>query len=268
MNLPIYTTEKNKAGEKQLPAQFNEEYRPDLIQRAVIAFESAAQQRFGSNARAGLRKSARTSKRRRDYRTTYGYGISRVARKIFSRRGTRMSWAGASTPQTRGGRRAHPPKSEKIVEQKINHQEKQKAIRSAMAATLQKELVQQRGHKVPANYPFIMDSAFENLTKTKDVEKVLLSLGFEAELQRSAIKKVRAGKGKLRGRYHRRKKGILIVVGQDCALRKAAQNVPGVDVVPVRSLNAHLLAPGAMPGRATLWTENAINILEKERLFS
>ena len=128
MKLTIYNTEKNKAGEKQLPVQFGEEYRPDLIQRAVIAFESTARQLYGSNARAGLRKSARTSKRRRDYRTTYGYGISRVARKIFSRRGTRMSWAGASTPQTRGGRRAHPPKSEKILEQKINQKEKQKAV--------------------------------------------------------------------------------------------------------------------------------------------
>lgn len=267
MKLPIYTTEKNKAGEKQLPAQFGEEYRPDLIQRAVIAFESAARQLYGSNARAGLRKSARTSKRRRDYRTTYGYGISRVARKIFSRRGTRMSWAGASTPQTRGGRRAHPPKSEKIQEQKINQKEKQKAVRSAMAATLNKELVTQRGHKVPATYPFILSSAFENMTKTKEVEQILTLLGFEAELIRSSIKKIRAGKGKLRGRPYRRKKGILIVVGQECPLIRAAQNVPGVDVITVRSLNAHILAPGAMPGRVTLWTENAINVIEKERLF-
>ncbi len=267
MKLPIYTTEKNKVGEKQLPVQFGEEYRPDLIQRAVLAFESAARQLYGSNARAGLRKSARTSKRRRDYRTTYGYGISRVARKIFSRRGTRMSWAGASTPQTRGGRRAHPPKSEKIQEQKINQKEKQKAVRSAMAATLNKELVTQRGHKVPTTYPFILNSAFENLTRTKEVEQALISLGFEAELIRSSIKKIRAGKGKSRGRPYRRKKGILIVVGQECPLVRAAQNVPGVDAITVRSLNAHVLAPGAMPGRVTLWTENAINVLEKERLF-
>jgi hypothetical protein len=33
-------------------------------------------------------------------------------------------------------------------------------------------------------------------------------------------------------------------------------------------LNAELLAPGAMPGRVTLWTENAINILEKDKLFN
>src|SRR3989338_11196321 len=184
MKLPIYTLEKNKAGEKQLPIQFGEEYRPDLIQRAVLAFESAARQLYGSNARAGLRKSARTSKRRRDYRTTYGYGISRVARKIFSRRGTRMSWAGASTPQTRGGRRARPPKSEKVQEQKINQKEKQKAIRSAMAATLNKELVIQRGPQVPTMYPFILSSAFESITKTKEVEQTLVALGFEAELTR------------------------------------------------------------------------------------
>lgn len=48
---------------------------------------------------------------------------------------------------------------------------------------------------------------------------------------------------------------------------KAAANVPGVEAVEVKHLNAELLAPGAEPGRLTLWTKAAINILEKEKLF-
>ena len=48
----------------------------------------------------------------------------------------------------------------------------------------------------------------------------------------------------------------------------AAKNIPGVDVVEVKSLNAELLAPGAKPGRLTLWSSAAIEVMGKEKLFS
>src|SRR3989338_38182 len=114
MKIPILTPEKTKIGEKELPSHFLEEYRPDLIQRAVLALQSAARQRYGAYPEAGLRHSSKLSKRRRKYRGSYGLGISRVNRKILSRRGTRFNWAGAFSPQTVGGRRSHPPKAEKI----------------------------------------------------------------------------------------------------------------------------------------------------------
>ena len=50
-------------------------------------------------------------------------------------------------------------------------------------------------------------------------------------------------------------------------LSRAIENIPGIDVVEVKSLNAELLAPGAKAGRLVLWTIAAINILEKENLF-
>ena len=49
-----------------------------------------------------------------------------------------MNWVGAFAPGTVGGRRAHPPKSEKIWSKKINKKENAKAIRSAISATLLK----------------------------------------------------------------------------------------------------------------------------------
>lgn len=267
MKLPIFDTELKKSGERKLPRQFNEEYRPDLITRAVHALQSAARQKYGADPKAGMRHSSKLSKRRRKYRGCYGFGISRVNRKILSRRGTRMSWVGTFSPQTRGGRRSHPPKAEKIFEKSINKKENRKAIRSAMSATLNKEIVAQRGHKIPTEYPFIIDNSFEKFAKTKDVEKALLSLGFADEIKRSLIKKIRAGIGKLRGRKYQRKKGILIVVSENCPLNSSAKNVPGVDVVEVKALNAELLAPGALPGRVTLWTEKAIEEIEKNNLF-
>lgn len=268
MKLPIIDLHKKKSGDKELPIQFSEEFRPDLIKRAVHALQSASRQRYGAYAEAGKRSASSVSKRRRDYRGCYGFGISRVNRKILSRRGTRMFWVGAFSPQTVGGRRSHPPKAEKILERKINKKENQKAIRSALAATMNKIIVCKRGHKVPIEYPFVMESAFENLSKTKDVEEVLLSLGFKDELDRCAVKKIRAGMGKRRGRKYQRKKGILIVVAEKCPVMKAAENIEGIDVATVKGLNAELLAPGAMPGRVTLWTEKAIDSLKKDNLYN
>lgn len=268
MKLPILAADKKRSGEKTLPVQFDEKYRPDLIARAVHALQSAARQAYGSSTEAGFRHSSSVSKRRRDWRGSYGFGISRVNRKIHSHRGTRFGWVGAFSPQTRGGFRAHPPKVYKDWEQKINQKENAKAIRSAIAATVNKNLVEKRGHHVPAEYPFIIASSFEQVSKTNEVEKAFVDLGFTAELERSAQKKVRAGIGKMRGRRYRRRKGILLVVSGDCPVIKAAQNIPGTDVVEVHALNAEVLAPGAHPGRVTLWTENAVEILAKQNLFN
>lgn len=265
--IPTYNLQKQKMQEVELPTQFQEEYRPDLIQRAVHALQSAARQKYGASPEAGFRHSSRVSKRRRNYRGCYGFGISRVNRKVLSRRGARMFWVGAFSPQTVGGRRAHPPKAKKILEKLINKKENKKAIRSAMTATLDKNLVVQRGHRLPTEYPFIVDSALEKMQKTKEVENVLAQLGFGAELDRSSVKKIRAGLATRRGRKYKRKKGILIVISGDCPLINAAENIPGLDVVKARELNAEALAPGALPGRVTLWTEGAINLIKTENLF-
>ena len=83
----------------------------------------------------------------------------------------------------------------------------------------------------------------------------------------SIHQEIRAGIGKMRGRKYQRKKGLLVVVSNDCPLIKAANNLSGIDVVPVASLNAELLAPGAMPGRASLWTEKAVDVINENKLF-
>ena len=267
MKLSIFDLTNSKIGEMQLPQQFHEEIRQDLIKRSVLAIQSHKRNRYSSSPSAGKRSSAKLSRRRRDYRGSYGFGISRVPRKIMSRRGTRMNWVGAFAPGTVGGRKAHPPKSEKIWRKKINEKERLKAIRSAMSATTSKEAVMQRGHLVPSTYPFILDEKFERLEKTKEVIQFLKSLGFDNELERVEERKVRAGKGKSRGRKYTGKKGPLIVISSQTNLMKSAINIPGVDVIDVKRLNVELLAPGGSPGRLTLWTTSAIEICKKENLF-
>ena len=128
-------------------------------------------------------------------------------------------------------------------------------------------MVKKRGHLIPENYPFILDKNFEDLGKTSEVRNALKLFGFEKELIRTNKKKIRSGKGKVRGRKYKTKKGPLIVVSKENKITKAANNIPGIDIVKVKDLNVELLAPGNNPGRLTLWTASAIEILEKEKLF-
>jgi len=266
MKANIIDLENKEIGKIDLPKQFEEPVRLDLIKKAVLNLQASNRQQYGSDPRAGKKVSCRISKKRHDYRGSYGFGISRVPRKIMSRRGTRMNWVGAFAPGTVGGRRAHHPKAEKIWETKINIKERRKAIRSALASTISKELVEKRGHKVPENYPLIIDDKFEKLDKTKELKNVLEKIGLKDELTRSSIKKVRAGKGTMRGRKYRKKTGPLIIVSDKCNL-ETCKNLPGVEIIKVKSINAELLAPGTEPGRLTIFTKSAIEKLEKDKLF-
>jgi len=264
----IQNLEGKKVKEVRIPEQFNEEYHPNLIKRAVLTLQSNKRQPYGAKPKAGLRASARISKRRHDYRGCYGHGISRVPRKVTWRRGTQFGWVGAVIPGTRGGRKAHPPKAEKNWSKKINIKEKRKAIRSAMSATLNLDLVKARNHIIPKDYPFIIESKIEDSQKTKELKQIFEILGLKEELKRVEVKKVRAGKGKSRGRKYRKKIGPLIVVSSNCKLKKAGTNIPGVEIIEVNKLNAELLAPGTQAGRLTLFTDKAIERLEKEKLFT
>ena len=267
MKVAILDISSNKVGELNLPNQFEEEIRPDIIHRAVLTIQSHRRQPYAAAKTAGKRASAKLSRRRKNYRGSYGIGISRVPRKIMTRRGTRMNWVGAFAPGTVGGRRAHPPKIQKIWWKKINNKENLKAIRSAISATMLKEIVAERGHLAPDSYPFVLDEKFESLDKTKKVLESFEKMGLNEEIHRIDNKHIRAGKGKSRGRKYKSSKGPLIVVSKNSGLGKAVANIPGIDIVEVKNLNAELLAPGGRPGRLTLWTSAAISALEKEGMF-
>lgn len=267
MKTDIYSIEGKKIKSIVLPAQFKEPIRPDLIKRAVLSIQSSKRQPYGASTEAGKRYSSKVSRRRRKYRGAYGRGISRSPRKVMTRRGTQFYWVGATAPFTVGGRRAHPPKSEKIWKQKINKLERRKAIRSALAATLDIDLIKKRGHKI-STLTNIIESKFEKLSTTKDVKKALKDLGLKEELERIQKKKIRAGKGKLRGRKYKRKVGPLLVISKESPLLKAAANLQGIDTCKIQDINTELLAPGTIPGRLTIFTEGAIELLEKNKLFT
>ena len=244
----------NVLKEIALPHVFTEEYRPDLIKRAVLAMQSNRLQPKGTDLLAGRRTSAES--------WGPGRGAARVPRITDGRRAARA-------PQAVGGRRAHPPKTEKILTKKINKKERRKAIKSAIAATINPERVRNRGHRFSdeIELPIVIEDSFASLEKTSEVEELLKAIGVWDDVLRAKDRKVRAGKGKMRGRRYKSKKSILIVISheeeqtEDKKITTAAKNLPGVDVSYAEELNAELLAPGTHPGRLTIWTESSLTKL-------
>ncbi|MFB6244873.1 MAG: 50S ribosomal protein L4 [Candidatus Nanohaloarchaea archaeon] len=248
-----------------LPVQFDERVRPDIVKRAVLSIQSKNRQDYGADPESGLKHVTRLNQRNNAFRTQKGRGMSRAPKKAMMSRGSQFHWVGAEAPHTRGGRTAHPPKAEKDFKEEINDRERRKAIRSAIAATTDEELVSEK-HRYDGELPLVSDS-IESVEKTQELEKHLEDLGLEEELERSGEKSVRGGRGTSRGRKYRRRTGPLVVVSEVGGIVDAASNLAGVEVSLVENLNAELLAPGAEPGRLTVWSESAVEKLEQEDLF-
>lgn len=267
MKLKILSKDCEVKGEIELPSQFNEKIRPDLIKRAFESEQNENRTPYGASKNAGMRHSVRISKRRHDYRGTYGIGQSRTPRKVMSRRGSRMNWTGAFAPMTVGGRRAHPPKSSKIWIRKINNKERNCAIRSAISATLSNDIAKVRGHKAPDNYPFAIDNSVCELKKTREVLDFFNKCGLGDDLKRARVKKIRPGLGKMRGRKYKKRKSALIVTTDKMNIEKSARNIPGIDIINIDQLNVNMLAPGSSPGRITFWSNSAIEKLSKDKMY-
>jgi large subunit ribosomal protein L4e len=247
----IFNLQGISTGKISLPTVFSTPLRPDVIKRAVLAIQSSRIQPQGRDPMAGKKTSAES-------RGT-GMGIARVPRVKGG--GGRAAFA----PSTVGGRQPHPPRAEKKILKDIPKKEARLALISAIAATAQKDTVASRGHKIEGivQIPLIIDDAFESLTKTKEVEETLTTLGVLGDIVRVRdSRKIRAGKGKRRGRKMKQAVGPLIVVVDSKGLINAASNLPGVDVSTVSSINTEMLAPGTHPGRLTIWTNGAIEKLD------
>lgn len=254
MEVNVYSTDGDPIEQVELPPIFEEEFRPDIIRRAVLAAQTSRVQSWGSDPQAGKRTTAETPGKRT--------GLTRVRR--VKGRGYHAAGRGAFAPFTKGGRRTHPPRPEQRREERINKKERHLAIRSAISATKERDLVTSRGHEADRvkEFPIVVDEKFEGINRTKEVKEALKNLAVGFDVERSKNKrKIRSGKGKMRGRRYRQAVGPLIVIGRDDGVVQAARNLPGVDVVPVEGLNAELLAPGGEPARLTVWTRSAVERL-------
>ncbi|QGA80988.1 50S ribosomal protein L4 [Candidatus Nanohalobium constans] len=248
-----------------LPNQFNERVRPDIIKRANLSIKSKKRQQYGADPEAGLRHVVYWKKQQNAYRGQKGKGMSRTPRKIRVRRGSQIYGDGAEAPNTVGGRTAHPPKSQKDFTEEINDKERRKAIRSAIAATADEELVSEK-HDYEGDLPLVEED-LSGIQKTQELKETLEDLGLEDELDRVSEKKVRGGMGANRGRKYVRKVGPLVVTAEDEGISDAASNLAGVEHSKVDQLNAEKLAPGATPGRLTVWSTKAVEKLEEDGMY-
>jgi large subunit ribosomal protein L4e len=230
-----------EAGEVDLPDAFETPFRPDLIRRAVAAAQANRKQPYGADPLAGMRTPAESP--------GSGRGMAHVPRQDGRAR---------RVPQAVGGRKAHPPKAEKDQGKQLNDKERKLAVRSALAATADAELVRERGHQFDDDValPVVVTDEFEELVKTQAVVDVLETLGLHADIDRADERTVKAGRGKTRGRKYRRPKSILFVTGGEPS--RAARNLAGADVVTGAQVNAEDLAPGGHAGRLTVFTEHGL----------
>ena len=247
----VFDLNGKEVSQLNLPHIFSTPSRPDVVKRAVVTIQSHKYQPQGRDPMAGKKNTAESRHA--------GLGIARVPR--FKERGQRAAFA----PGVVGGRSAHPPESIKKIKKKLPKKEMNLALRSAVAATASKETVSARGHMVDdvPDFPLVVVDDIQSLKKTQEVEETLSNLGVWADIFRvKESRKVRAGKGKMRGRKMKQAIGPLLVITQNDGVAEAARNLPGLDVVSVENLNAELLAPGTHMGRLTLWTNSAFEKVE------
>jgi large subunit ribosomal protein L4e len=241
----VYKTDGSSTEKIDLPEVFETAYRPDVIRKSFNVLHSNKRQPYGADPFAGTKQATASVGK--------GRGQSRVPRLTQGRRA-------ALAPCVVGGRRAHPPKAERVWKEKMNKKEKTLAKNSALAATADKEIVTNRGHKFDekVTLPIVVDDKFDTIKKTKDMITSLDKIGIYDDVLRATNgKHIRAGKGKTRGRKYRIPKSILIVTTNE-DIEKSARNLTGIDVVKTNQMNIEHLAPGGDAGRLTIFTKSAL----------
>ncbi len=257
MKTSVFDIDGKEKGEIELPSVFETPYRPDVINKAFTAIFTHSLQPKGNYYLAGKDTSAEYIGTGEGYRHAKNTGSSRLPR-------VKPGGGGLGdvrrVPNAKGGIRAHPPKTEKVIYKRINKKERELALKSAIASTAILELVRKRHSIKTDKLPLVVDDKFQELKKAKEIEKVLVSLGLSDDLDRARKKKIRAGKGKMRGRKYKKKLSALIVT-TSANFNKIVKNIPGIDAVLVKDLSVKDLAPGGQAGRLTIWTKSAIKSL-------
>ncbi|KAH6626919.1 ribosomal protein L4 domain-containing protein [Chaetomium sp. MPI-SDFR-AT-0129] len=244
-----------------LPKVFGAPIRPDIVKHVHTGIAKNKRQPYSVSEKAGHQTSAES--------WGTGRAVARIPR--VSGGGTHRAGQAAFGNMCRSGRMFAPTKVWRKWHVKINQGQKRFATASALAASAVAPLLFARGHQVSTvpEVPLVIDSsavAGEAVAKTAAALSLLKAVGAGADIEKvKGSKKVRAGKGKLRGRRHRQRRGPLVVYSAEADgkdLVKGFRNIPGVETSPVDALNLLQLAPGGHLGRFIVWTSAAIKELD------
>ncbi|KAI8609821.1 ribosomal protein L4 domain-containing protein [Chytriomyces sp. MP71] len=238
-----------------LPAVFTAPIRADIVNFVHTNMAKNKRQAYSVNVEAGHQTSA----------VSWGTGraVARIPR--VSGTGTHRAGQAAFGNMCRGGRMFAPTKTWRKWHVKTNLNQKRFATASAVAASALPSLVLARGHKVEQIHeiPLVLEAGVESINKTKDAIALLKAINAYSDIEKVInSKKLRAGKGKLRNRRHRQRRGPLVIYNEDQGIVKAFRAIPGVELAPVSALNLLQLAPGGHVGRFVIWTAPAFERLD------
>ncbi|KAF2875515.1 60S ribosomal protein-like protein L4 [Massariosphaeria phaeospora] len=245
-----------------VPNVFKSPIRPDIVHDVHTGMNKNRRQPYAVSEKAGHQTSAES--------WGTGRAVARIPR--VSGGGTHRAGQAAFGNMCRSGRMFAPTKVWRRWHQKIPLNQKRFATASALAASSSAALLFARGHNISTvpEVPLVISStAFADgaIAKTSAALALLKSIGASGDVERvKKSRKVRSGKGKLRGRRHRQRRGPLVVYNPDedgKELVKAFRNLPGVETSSVYSLNLLQLAPGGHLGRFIIWTSSAFSALDK-----
>ncbi|KAH6892090.1 ribosomal protein L4 domain-containing protein [Thelonectria olida] len=245
-----------------IPAVFTSPIRPDIVQQVHTGIAKNKRQPYAVSEKAGHQTSAES--------WGTGRAVARIPR--VSGGGTHRAGQAAFGNMCRSGRMFAPTKIWRKWHIKVNQGQKRYAVCSALAASAAAPLLLARGHRISSvpEVPLVVDSeVFANaaIAKTAAALALLSSVGAAADVEKSKkSKKLRAGKGKLRGRRHRQRRGPLVIYDAETdgkELVTAFRNISGVETSPVTALNLLQLAPGGHLGRFIVWTSAAFKALDE-----
>ncbi|UKZ57776.1 hypothetical protein TrVGV298_011637 [Trichoderma virens] len=216
-----------------IPAVFASPIRPDIVKQVHTGMAKNKRQPYAVSEKAGHQTSAES--------WGTGRAVARIPRVSGS--GTHRAGQAAFGNMCRSGRMFAPTKIWRKWHVKVNQGQK---------------------------FPLVVDSALvegSSVARTSAALALLNAVGAGAELEKvKGSKKLRAGKGKLRGRRHRQRRGPLVVYNPEVdgkELVKGFRNIPGVETSPVSALNLLQLAPGGHLGRFVIWTSAAFKALDE-----
>ncbi|KAG1796648.1 ribosomal protein L4 domain-containing protein [Suillus plorans] len=239
-----------------LPAVLTAPIRLDVVAQVHKSMAKNRRQAYAVSEKAGHQTSAES--------WGTGRAVARIPR--VGGGGTHRSGQAAFGNMCRGGRMFAPTKTWRKWHVKVNQNQRRFATVSALAASALPSLVLARGHRIEqiAEVPLVVDNAAESFKKTKEAITLLKALNAYTDVTKvSNSRKLRAGKGKMRNRRYRQRRGPLVVFKDDNGIVQAFRNLPGVELVNVQRLNLLQLAPGGHIGRFVIWTEGAFSLLDE-----
>jgi large subunit ribosomal protein L4e len=254
----VYKSDNAKeiAGSIPMPGVFSAPIRNDLVHFVHSELSKNRRQGHAVFHKAGQEHSAES------------WGTGRAVARIPRIGGSGTSRSGQATfgNMCRKARMFAPLKIWRKWHRRVNITQRRHAVAAALAASAVAPLVMARGHMVQniPELPLVLDTL--NVPNTKSLLTALNNFGVGDDLTKvRSHKSLRNGKGKYRNSKYILKKGPLVIYGDESVtVKRAARNLPGVDVCHVSRLNIIQLAPGGHLGRLIVFTKDGFNQLNNQ----